>query len=349
MRALIRAARAVGMGRLWTLHRAYRIGWHGMIQGYFTTRTLQVLFRCGFLDEVLNSGPVSPQVYAAARGFDVGILAALCSSLDALGLLERVDAGYLLTPKGRLIVEVGRGWFEGIHGYRDVYHNLEALLRKRKVYGQDVFRRTDEVSCGTGRISSWLFYPLVVDILRRSGYVQLLDLGCGDSSWLLYLCENSSLDGCGIDISEEALASARERVHGTGMADRVELHQGDMTKLDAVADRLPAFDVATAIFVLHELLHEGEQAVIAFLEDFQRLFPGVPLVVFEVILPTLEQVRKKPGMAAQYRLQHTLTHQRLVDREVWRDLFDRAGFRGIEEQHLRFARATMFTLRQASP
>ncbi len=345
MKGLVRAAKVVGLGRLRRLHQAYRLGWLGMIQGYATTRTLQVLFRCGFLDEVHARAPVSPEAFADERGLDADILVALCASLDALRLLKRVEGGYVLTRKGRLIVEVGRGWFEGIHGYRDVYHHLEPLLRKEKRYGTDVLRRTDEVSYGTGEISSWLFYPLVVDMLRRNGYRRVLDLGCGDASWLLYLCEHSDLNGCGIDIAEDALGSARERVHAAGLNDRIALTRADLKRLDAVAGELPVFEVATAIFLLHEMLYHGEAEVITFLKDFRRLFPGVPLIVFEVILPSLEEVRKRPGMGAQYRVQHDLTHQRLVGHEVWQNIFDQAGFHGIEQGHLRFARATTFTLR----
>ena len=32
----------------------------------------------------------------------------------------------------RLLVEVGRGWFDGAYGYEGVFHELEALLRRQR-------------------------------------------------------------------------------------------------------------------------------------------------------------------------------------------------------------------------
>ena len=80
------------------------------------------------------------------------------------------------------------------------------------------------------------------------------------------------------------------------------------------------------------------------MQGFRKAFPGVPLVVFEVVRPTPEELRKRPGMAVQYVMQHDLTHQKLVGREEWRALFAKAGFSKVEERHLAFSRTAMFTV-----
>jgi hypothetical protein len=36
------------------------------------------------------------------------------------------------------------------------------------------------------------------------------------------------------------------------------------------------------------------------------------LIVFEVIRPSVEEMRKRPGMAIHYALQHDLSHQKLI-------------------------------------
>jgi len=53
---------------------------------------------------------------------------------------------------------------------------------------------------------------------------------------------------------------------------------------------------------------------------WEAIFPGVPLIVFEVVRPTPEEIRKRPGMGVYYFLYHDLTHQKPVSREEWKEL-----------------------------
>ena len=110
-------------------------------------------------------------------------------------------------------------------------------------------------------------------------------------------------------------------------------------------DPLRTIDAAITFFVLHELLFSGADAVIELLRGFRTAFPGVPLIVFEVVRPTPEEMRKRPGMAIYYFLYHDITHQKPVSGEEWKELFDKAGFSVIEERRLRFARTAIFTIR----
>jgi hypothetical protein len=69
------------------------------------------------------------------------------------------------------------------------------------------------------------------------------------------------------------------------------------------------------------------------------------LIVFEVIRPTPEQIRRRPGMAVHYLLQHDLTHQKPVSLKEWQVLFEAAGFKSIEGRHSSFARTAIFIVR----
>jgi hypothetical protein len=75
------------------------------------------------------------------------------------------------------------------------------------------------------------------------------------------------------------------------------------------------------------------------------LFPNVPLVVFEAIRPSLDEMRQRPGLSVHYFLYHDLTHQKPVSRDEWKRLFHQAGFQNVEERWLRFARTSIFTCR----
>ena len=345
MSELVKTIRRVGLRQAWSLYRAYRLGWVEIISGFFTTRTMQALFNVGFFDAMTAKGSLSVAAFAAERNLDREILQSLCDSLYALGILRKEGDGYALERKGRLLVEEARGWFEGVYGYEGVYHELEALLRKEKVFGRDITRRSDFVARGSGQAEGWIFFPMVAEVVRRHGYRRVLDLGCGEGTFLRSLCQmDPQVHAYGVDLAPEAIAQGIETARAEGLQDRVELFVEDIAHLNRLAARVPGIDMATVFFVLHEVLYRGVDAAVDFLRAFRDAFPGVPLVVFEVLRPTPEELRKRPGMAVQYVMQHDLTHQKLVGREEWHELFRKAGFSRVEERHLGFSRTAMFTV-----
>jgi 2-ketoarginine methyltransferase len=295
---------------------------------------------------MLQRGRVEPATFAHSRNLDPEILHSLCDSLYSSRILKKVGAAYALDRKGRILVEVARGWFDFVYGYEELFHHLEALLRREKMYGTDVHRRTDFVAQGSGEVENWIYFPLAADIIAAHGYRNVLDLGCGDGAFLRELCKrNPRVTAYGIDIAPDAIADGIERTREARLEDRVHLYVHDVTEVEDLPPTLRHIDAAITFFVLHEIAYDGEARVVEFLSSFRRLFPGVPLIIFEINKPTPDAMRRRPGMAIQYFMQHELSHQRPVSRLEWRRLFKAAGFDSIEERHLGFARTSIFTLR----
>jgi len=342
---LLKTIQVVGLRRILRLYRGYRLAWMNTISGFYTTRTMQALFNVGFFDELQEKGTVNVEFFATSKNLDARILKSLCDSLFALSILKKNGSDYSLDSKGRILVEVAHGWFDGVYGYEEVFHFLEALLRKEKAYGRDVKRRSDFVAKGSGEMEKWIYFPLAIDFINKNGFEKVLDLGCGDATFLTNLCEsNDEVTGYGIDIAPEAIVDGRERVKQAGLQGRIHLFVEDISKLERVPDQLQGIDVATTFFVLHEILFAGADRVVELLRSFRTVFPGVPLIVFEVIRPTPEEMRKRPGMAIQYFLQHDLANQKPVSREEWKELFKTAGCSSISERYLGFARTGIYTL-----
>ncbi|MPY88878.1 MAG: methyltransferase domain-containing protein [Luteitalea sp.] len=342
---LVRTMRVVGLRRMLKLRRAQQLAWPGLLNGFYATRALQALFNVGLLDTMRAQGSIDVSEFAAGRDLDPAILRALCDALFALSLLEKDIDRYWLSADGRLLVDVGRGWFDAVYGYEGVVHSLEPLLRRESIYGRDISRRPDFVARGSGAAEAWLYFPLAVDYIIRHGCRKALDLGCGEGTFLRYLCaSHPEISGCGIDVATEAIAEGRAKLEATDLNGRVGLMKGDMTRLGAVPQITRDADVATTFFVLHELLAAGSDVVVNFLSSFRRLFPGVPLLVFELDRPTPEDMRRRPGMAVAYYLQHDLSRQLPMAKEAWPPMFEVAGFASIEQRNLSFARSVMFTL-----
>jgi 2-ketoarginine methyltransferase len=307
---------------------------------------MQALFNVGFFDEVQQKGTVNVQTFAREHDLDLHILQSLCDTLYALKILQKNGAGYSLDSKGKVLVNVARGWFDGVYGYEELFHSLEAVLKKEKVYGREIQRRPDYIARGSGEMEKWLYFPLAVDIIKRENHKKVLDLGCGDATFLRYLCaEQRDIIGYGVDLEPDAIREGDEKIKQARLQNRITLFAEDITKLERIPASWRDVDVATTFFVLHEILFAGTQPVIDLLRSFRKLFPGVPLIVFEVIRPTPEQLRKRPGMAALYLMQHDLGHQKPVGLADWQELFKAAGFTSIGERYASVARSAIFTLR----
>jgi len=342
---LVKTIRLVGLRKTLAMARAYKLGWMQILTGFYTTRTLQALFNVGFFDELEKRGRLDLAVFAEERRLDLPILKSLADSLYALKILDRRGREYFLAAKGRLLTEFARGWFIGTYGYEGVFHNLEALLRREKEYGKEVKRLPEPIARGSAEMEAMIYFPLAIDIIAKNKYKRVLDLGCGEGTFLRALCERlPDVQGLGMDLSPESIGAARERAERARLKERLSFVVDDVAAGNGSTPGPGKIDVATIFFVLHEILYRGEDVAIEFLKGFQRRFPGVPLIVFEVLRPSVEQMRRKPGMAIHYALQHDLSHQTLVSGDKWKQLFKDAGFQNVEERELKFVRTGIYTL-----
>lgn len=342
---LIKTANVVGLRSMLRLKRAHQLAWPGMLNGFYATRVMQTLLNIGFFDELESRKSVDVNQFAQAKNFDGEVLKFLCEAMYSYGVLRRAGDGYALTEDGALLVGVGRGWFEAVYGYEGVFHELESLVRKTGRYGETITRRADFVAKGSGAIENWLYFPIAIDHINRHHYKHVLDLGCGEGTFLRHLCRSDSrVTGYGIDLAPEAIADGQQKLRAEGLEQRVNLFVLDMNELEARPPVLGKIDIGIVFFVLHELLYSGPQCVIEFLKSYKRLFPGTPLMVFEVDRPTSEEMRRRPGMAIPYYLQHDLSHQKPIRKDEWLPIFAAAGFTVREERDFAFAKSVCFTL-----
>lgn len=345
MLELAKTVRRFGLPYMLRLQKTYRTGWDEMIRGYLETTAIHALMNVGLIDEMQKHPGVNIEGFAARANLELAVLQPLCEAFYCLGMFDRCNGGYALSEKGRSVVEVMRGWLEVCYGYSEVFHSLEPLLRKEKVYGRDFYRRSDFVARGSGEMENLLFFPMVNDIILANGYKRVLDLGCGDGTFLRNLCAlNPDVECFGIDLAPEAIEEGNALLRQAGLEDRIRLFALDISKIEELSGPLKQIDAATVFFVLHELLYFGEDVLLDFLKNFRRLFPAVPLIAFEAVRPPLEEMRRHPGISVYYFLYHDLTQQKPVDAENWRRLFRAAGFQSIEERSLDFAKAAIYIL-----
>jgi arsenite methyltransferase len=125
----------------------------------------------------------------------------------------------------------------------------------------------------------------LLDDLKLRGDERLLDLGCGRGAVLLMAAQHLSTGrAVGVDLwrtadqSGNALEATRRNAVAEGVADRVELHTGDLTALPFEDD---SFDVVLSSAAIHNISSRaGREKAIS--EAVRVLRPGGRLAIVDI-------------------------------------------------------------------
>lgn len=153
----------------------------------------------------------------------------------------------------------------------------------------------------------------------------ILEVGCGTGNHLIHLARAFPKSRCvGVDIDPTSLAIARTAVQEAGIADRVEIQEGDVGS--AVSP--DTFDVAIMIEVLHEIASARRSKVIQ--GCARALHSGGWLVILDETYPsTLEEARQPEfRFPLQTGFEELLWGNVIPTREEQERLLREAGFTG---------------------
>ena len=313
-------------------------------RNFMATYCVCALFNIGFFDEIAKNKVVKLDVFIEGKDLNKGILSAICDYLFVLGILNKTDEDYSLGVVGEYILKYARGTFDFIYAYAPLFENLDSLLTNKKKYNIDVFRRNKFVAKATAEVSQFIPIPVVKDIIKKNNFNTVLDLGCGSAEFLLQLCENTKLNGYGIDISEEAVSFAQDLINEKSLGRRVVVKIGDIFDIKELKNISDNIDVITCMFVLHEFLPLGKDKVEDLLKKIKQSFPNKHLIVCELSKFQPDFLRKNPTSIAEHHLFHALSGQGLMTPGEWRNIFRDAGLQLVEEKRYDFAGQAYFVL-----
>lgn len=159
---------------------------------------------------------------------------------------------------------------------------------------------------------------------------RVLEIGCGAGTLACELAKQFPASYfVGVDLDRHAIELGRSRLADGGLAERVVLHEtSGATFTDAAA-----FDYAIFIVTLHEIRADEKQAVVR--NVYRLLGAEGGLINLDFSFPGAREQWRQPeftyGVLDQYM--EMVWGNRHLSRAAVRDLFERCGFRGVE-QHL---------------
>lgn len=311
------------------------------LRGFYATQAIIALLNVGLFDELAKQESIDIATFTAEKDLDTKVLQSLCDYLYELNILDYEDGRIRLDTDGELILNSMSGIYQLTYAYEEITSNLESILRKEKTVGVDIKRRSEYVSAGSGSIGRLLAFPMMNEEIRQRNFQHVLDLGCGDGTFLIELCKkNTSIQGYGLDIAPAGVAAGTRQLQKENLQDRIQLFVGDVMNIAASIDKLQSVDAVTSVYVMHEF--QGQ--IVNVLRNFKAALPRVPLILCEVIRHSPQQLRKKPGGIMEIQLFHELSNQKLFTLEEWQTMFEQAGFTDIQQNYLSFARTCIFTI-----
>jgi 2-ketoarginine methyltransferase len=338
LKQILNVIRLVGLPRAIQMKKRHEQGLVPL-RGHVATRCFWTLLQAGLWDEVQQKGHVDIEAFARQRNLNAQTLHAVCKYLDGIGWV-RLE-GNTLEPAGivKTLLQEPRGLYELGYAYEPVMNALDGLLSGKAVFGKDVQRRTDWVGIGSGRLCQQLPYPVLGDLVARYGGKRVIDLGCGDGAFMIWMLQHiPGLQVTGLDLDAPTAALARRRIAEENLADRAAVVCGDMFSLvrgnGSMKDLpdLSQVDTITVCDTFHEYLWEGEAPIIDFLKAVKSRRPGITVVMGDFCVQDEEWLRKHPIASLEHHLWHDLTRQRLISEAEWRQVFDRAGMQVVDSR-----------------
>lgn len=324
--------RLFGLPRLLRMKRRHD-RWLPTVRGYALTRAIQALLDIGLLDALADGSVIDVNAYAREHGLDAHVLEALCEYLHCLRVLDRSVNGYTLSKIGQTILAEPRGTFDLCRGYTPVLAQLEDMLRGKKQYGVDVSRDLYYVAKGSGELGMQLPFVVMKDMILSHGFKSVLDMGCGDAEFLLYIAEGTDIECYGFDVSEHAIEAARHAIASHELGNRVHVQCADMFDIEKISSLWPDVEVFTADDVFHEYFRDQKERIVDLLRRYAEAMPQTAFLVAEFCRQSDEWLRKHPTAFVEHHLFHKLTNQEILSAEELRSLFRSAGYK-IEDERV---------------
>lgn len=295
-----------------------------LYNGYVGAHVFWALHELGVLD---RWGQGVTRIDELAPGTDPDRLAALLAALDRLGFVEVAGGAARLTATGADL-HSQQGFFTWcVGGHGELWRRLAGLTTGELRFGSDVRRDGARVALGCAEADRSLMLPVQDDVLSGVDFRSVVDIGCGDGSRLLRLCEQRpDRTGVGIDLSPDALALGRRAAEDKGLTGRAEFVEADVFELLGSGRTFPGVELVISIFMLHDLFAATDDHS-ALVRALQAVFPDARyfLLADTAAQQGADRQGPPPVFSLGFELAHAFMGVRLQPREAYEQAFVAGG------------------------
>ena len=313
-----------------------------LLRGYAACPLISQLGEIGLLDRMLQS-PFSeadfPQIVPGKT------FPAILDYLISLGLISEQVNGtsdehvrkYFTTPLGKVVFKRFGGACL-LHSYRDYFDHLGELLLGKLPDGTPTVNRARNV-LGSGRLHALKFFPAAYQMLASRRIDRLVDLGCGDGTFLAEFQErHSGVSLVGVDISEVAVSAMEDRLRSVSK-DTAHGIVANAFLVESWAAAMRPFAGTTAVtgwFVVHEFAQSSTERAIEFFQKLHKALPISDVIIGEIIrIPPHDlAMSRHDSIMPEYMLFHTLSGQGVLTWEQFQQVLRSIPYCLVKEVRL---------------
>jgi SAM-dependent methyltransferase len=293
----------------------------GLMRGRYVVPVLASLERLGHVKRLLSGEALRP---TADDGVDQRFIRAIFSYLASLDILALGPCGYTPTPFGisllrragsACILESYRAYFDRLDVLLDVADQPQAAPRVDR--GLNIL--------GSGALHRRKFFEPALRLVDPSGIEAIIDLGCGDGTFLELAAAAFSDSGqiVALDLSPEAVTAAARRLSERGFTGGISEIVANAGDIAGWSSHLPAArgrELVSAWFVLHEFCAGGAMDAVRFFAALREARPCAEVLVGEITSFTEHELapHHAHSIAPEFLLFHALSGQSPLSWADWR-------------------------------
>ena len=310
------------------------------LTGFQQTWLVYLGVELGLFEQLRAAGQdgLTADELATRAGCDPAPIGAWVSAVDAHELAElRGDRLVLDEDTAMILLDEARPEFLGgqfVHsviasldwsGMLEFFRNGIPIPARSDRYRQSIERLTVQDVAVFFQEALAELPQLVADL---SGGGRVVDIHCGGGRWLIAMARRfPALELVGLEFQPDSVARARANVAAAGLADRIEIRQGDVVAPGGPVQASPeaGFDLAYFQYALHQL----DDPVGALRSAWAALEPGGRLLSLDWALPSsLQEFRTRQGeLIAGVQLDELFQGTSLATRGRVQAWFAEAGLR----------------------
>jgi SAM-dependent methyltransferase len=295
----------------------------GIFRGRYAVPVLSSLAELGIVDHLLD------------RGYRVGDFPQLNETngikpaldyLLSIGILEATDGRYHPTAFGRSVLR-RCGSANIMESYDAYFSNLTGIMTGQLAPGVRLRVNRSTNILGSGSLHLRKYFIPGLGLLPVKSFYSLIDLGCGDGSFLRAAVEH--LHGMktvvGIDLAQEAITSTIATFKSVLPDVSFKGIVADASLIQTWAEQIPRSDgpeLISSWFVIHEFSKGIASNVIGFFEDVRRHRPRAEILIGEIVKadPSVLATSPSTSIMPEFLLFHALSGQSPLTWEQWQEV-----------------------------
>jgi len=230
--------------------------------------------------------------------------------LTNLGLLRKREKNYIMTSECKQLVE-RYGAFQIPFSYKNYLSNTSKFI----VHGTNFSCERSMNVIGSGDTHSRKFFQPVIKKFDFKKYGQIVDLGCGDGTFLNELLKNNKdLDIFASDISDEALSNTKKKLNRFKNVSYIKSDALDVNRWSKKIKKNKK-TLVCFWFIIHEIFTKKNNSINSFFKKLKN--KNLDLLICEINRVDSNMLKKNLDytLMPEYYYFHDISDQQLFSRK----------------------------------